>query len=276
MKITVITTTFNSEGTMARNVLSVLNQTYKNFEHVIVDNQSSDHTLSLVKQLYDENGLTNQLKIISEKDNGISDAFNKGVKKATGEVIAILNSDDAYYNDQVFEKVANIFNDPEILFIHGDIYFDDPVYGSNIRKPLLCPVTAAMPYNHPTMFLRKEVYEKFGLFDLSYKYAMDFEFIVRLEKNYPEFKTKGKYFSEHPISKMYSGGASWKNELQSIEETKKALKKYDFWNSSAKKNYSLRITRTYLKKYLSLVNLKGVIKYWRNKKWGINPSQKSS
>ena len=268
MKISVITPTFNSKKAIVRNIQSIINQTYKNFEQIIIDNESSDGTLSLVKQLYDENGLNDQLKIISEKDNGISDAFNKGIKAAVGEIIAILNSDDAYYNDKVFEKVVNIFNDDEILFIHGDVYFDDPVYGSNIRKPLLCSVTRAMPYNHPTMFLRKEVYEKFGLFDLSYKYAMDFEFIVRLEKVFPGFKTKGKYFSEHPIARMYSGGVSWKNELQSIEETKRVLKKYGFWNSSARRNYLLRIIRTRLKKYLSLLNLYGLIKYWRNKKWG--------
>ena len=276
MKISVITTTFNSEETIARNVLSVINQTYGNFEQIIIDNESSDNTLGLVKRLYDENGSSNHLKIICEKDKGISDAFNKGIKAATGEVIAILNSDDAYYNNQIFEEVANIFNDPEILFIHGDIYFDDQIYGSNIRRPLLCPVTTAMPYNHPTMFLRKEVHEKFGLFDLSYKYAMDYELIVRLEKTFPEFITKGKYFSKHPIAKMYAGGASWKNEMQSIEETKKVLKKYGLWNFSAKKNYLYRVFRTLLKKNISLLNLNRIIKYWRNKKWGVNSSQKSS
>ncbi len=267
MKISIITPTYNSKATISRNVTSIISQSYKNFEQIIVDNKSEDGTLSLVKQLYDENGLNDQLKIISEKDNGISDAFNKGIKSATGEIITILNSDDLYYNSWVLEKVANIFNDPEIFFTHGDVYFDDPVYGSNIRKPLLCPVTTAMPYNHPTMFLRKEIYEKFGLFDLSYRYSMDFEFIVRLEKKFPEIKTKVKYFSDFPIAKMYSGGASWENELQSIEETKKALKKYDFWNSSAKRNYLLRIFRTRLKKYLSVLNLNFVVKIWRKRKW---------
>ncbi len=267
MKISVITPTYNSQETITRNVSSIISQSYKNFEHIIVDNKSKDDTLALIKQLYDKNYLNDQLKIISEKDNGISDAFNKGIKSATGEIITILNSDDAYYNHKVFEKVVNIFNDDEILFIHGDVYFDDPVYGSNIRKPLLCPVTTAMPYNHPTMFLRKEIYEKFGLFDLSYRYSMDFEFIVRLGKKIPEFKTKVKYFSDFPVVKMYSGGASWKNELQSIGETKKALKKYGLWNSSAKKNYLLRSWRTQLKKYLNILNLNFVVRIWRNQKW---------
>jgi len=267
MKISIVTPTYNSKATISRNVTSVISQSYRNFEQIIVDNKSEDDTLSLIRQLYDENDLKDRLKIISEKDDGISDAFNKGIKATTGEIIAILNSDDTYHNDHVFEEVVKIFNDPEILFAHGDVYFDDPVYGSNIRKPLLCPVTTAMPYNHPTMFLRKEIYEKFGLFDLSYRYSMDFEFIVRLEKKFPEFKTKVKYFSDFPIAKMYSGGASWKNEIQSIKETKKALKKYDFWNSSAKKNYLLRICRTRLKKYLSVLNLNFMVKIWRNRKW---------
>jgi glycosyltransferase involved in cell wall biosynthesis len=268
MKISVITPTFNSEKVIARNIQSVINQAYKNFEQIIIDNASKDKTIELIKESYGSAGIANKLVIISESDNGISDAFNKGIKAATGEIIAILNSDDTYYNNQVFEETINIFKDPEMLFVHGDVYFEDPVYGSNVRKPLLCPVTVAMPYNHPTMFFRKGVYEKFGLFDLSFKYAMDYEFIIRLEKVFSEFRTKGKYFSEHPIAKMYSGGASWKNELKSIEESKSALKKYGFWNSSAKKNYFYRITRTRLKKYLSILKLNGLVKYWRNKKWG--------
>ena len=267
MKISIITPTYNSRETIERNIISVINQSYKNFEQIIVDNKSDDDTLNLINQLYTKSSFTDKLKIISEKDYGISDAFNKGIKSSKGDIIAILNGDDAYYNDQVFEKVVKMFIKPEILFVHGDVYFGDPVYGSNIRKPLLCSVTKAFPYNHPTMFLRKELYEKFGLFDLSYKYAMDYELVVRFEKEFPEFKTKGKYFSEHPIAKMYSGGASWKNELQSIEETKKALQKYDFWNSSAKMNYFLRIFRTEFKKYLSILNLNFIIKIWRNRKW---------
>jgi len=159
MKISVVTPTFNSEKTIAGNIQSIISQAYKDFEHIIIDNLSTDKTIELAKNYYLSAGMIDRLIIISEKDNGISDAFNKGIKTASGEIIAILNSDDVYFNNRVFEKVAALFEDKEILFVHGDIYFDDDVYGSNIRKPLLCPVTTAMPYNHPSMFLRREVYE---------------------------------------------------------------------------------------------------------------------
>jgi len=267
MKISIITPTYNSQETIVRNISSVITQSYNNYEQIIIDNKSSDDTILIAKEIYNGHGLIDRLKIVCEKDNGIADAFNKGIKSASGDIIAILNSDDAYYNKQVFEKASNIFKDSKILFMHGDIYFNDPVYGSNIRKPLLCSVTTAMPYNHPSMFLRKELYEKFGLYDVSYKYSMDYEFIIRLEKLFPGFRGKGKYYSEQPIAIMYSGGASWNNELKSIEESKVALKKHGFWNSTARENYLLRIIRTHFKKYLYKLNLSGVVKYWRNKKW---------
>ena len=267
MKISVVTPTYNSEKTILKNIDSVINQTYKEFEQIIVDNLSDDNTIEIVKNLYEKSKIINKLKIISERDKGISEAFNKGITAATGDVIAILNSDDIYFNKQVFETIADIFKDPEILFVHGDIYFDDPVYGSNIRKPLLCPVTKAMPYNHPSMFLRKEVYEKYGLYDLSYKYAMDYEFIIRIEKSLPNFKSNGVYYSEEPIDVMHAGGASWRNELKAIEESKAALKMHGFWNVSAKINYSLRVSRTCLKSYLSKLNLNSIVKTWRRFKW---------
>lgn len=267
MKISIITPTFNSEKTIIRNLESVINQTYKNFEHIIVDNLSSDSTIDKVRKFYSNSLADNKLKVISEKDDGISDAFNKGIKASTGEAIAILNSDDEYYDNQVFENVAGIFKNPGIFFVHGDVFFNDPLYGSNIRKPLLCPVTTAMPYNHPTMFFRKKVYEKYGLYDLSYKYAMDYEFVIRLEKVLPGFRSKGKYYLEQPVAIMHSGGASWKNELKSIEESKTALKKHGFWNNSARKNCLLRIFRTRLKKYLTILRLNHIVKIWRRLKW---------
>ena len=96
MKISVITPTFNSEKTIAGNIHSIINQTHKDFEHIIIDNISADKTIELAKNYYLSAGIVDRLIIISEKDNGISDAFNKGIKAASGEIIAILNSDDAY------------------------------------------------------------------------------------------------------------------------------------------------------------------------------------
>jgi glycosyltransferase involved in cell wall biosynthesis len=265
--ISVITPTFNSGNTIEKNVGSIINQTYKNFEHIIVDNQSKDNTVNIINKIYNRNNLSNSLYIISEPDNGISDAFNKGIRAAKGDIIGILNSDDSYFNNAVFEKVVEAFNDNEIIFVHGDIYFEDPLYGSNVRKPLLCPITTTMPYNHATMFFKKEVYKKYGFYDESYKYSMDYALIIRYEKEIPDFRNKGKYLQGEPISIMHSGGASWTHELKSIQEYKNALKKYGFWNFNAKKEYFLRFSRNRLKKVLSDLHLNFLVKFWRNKKW---------
>ena len=265
--LTIITPTFNSTGSINANIKSVLKQSYKNYEHIIIDNISSDDTVQIIKNAYDEACCINKLKIISENDEGISDAFNKGIKASNGEIITILNSDDYYYDDKVLERVVSALEDEEKLFTHGNIYFEDPLYGSNIRKPLLCPITNAMPYNHPTMFFRKIVYTQHGFFDTSYNFAMDFEFICRLFKSSVDFSSRGYYIDGKPLVTMVSGGASWRNELDSIEESKRALKKYGFWNFDAKKNYILRKLRTKIKIVLSKIGLNGVVKKWRKRKW---------
>lgn len=267
MKISVITPTYNSGKTIEQNVHSLLDQNYKNFEQIIIDNLSDDNTLKKIEQLYKNAGNIDRLRILSEKDNGIAEAFNKGIKTADGEVIGILNSDDQYYDESVLEKVTNCFKDKKVLFVHGNIYFEDPLYGSNIRKPLLCPITRAMPYNHPSMFFRKEVYAQHGYFDTDYKYAMDFEFICRLFKSIVDFNSRGYYIDGKPLVTMLAGGASWKNELDSIEETRKALKKYDYWNFDARKNYILRKLRTKIKSWLSAIKMENVVTRWRKRKW---------
>ena len=267
MLISIVTPTFNSEKTIGKNAHSIVNQTYKNFEHVIIDNLSKDNTLEIVKKIYKEKELTNSLKIISEQDRGISHAFNKGISSCTGEVVGILNSDDFFYSSNVLEKVAAAFTDDNILFVHGDVYFVDPVYGTNIRRPLLCPITTTMPYNHPTMFIRKDVYIKYGIFDEKFKYAMDYALMVKFEKNIPNFREKGKYLQGDPLVTMHSGGASWMNELNSISETKQALKEFGFWNFNARKQNFYRMFRTKLKKYLTKLNLNFLVKSWRKNKW---------
>lgn len=266
--ITIITPTFNSAITIRRNALSVVNQIYINFTHIIIDNLSSDGTIEEVKNVYEKSGHIEKLQIISEKDSGISEAFNKGIKLADRDVIGILNSDDYFYDNNVLSRVVDAFNkDEELLFVHGNIYFDDPIYGSNIREPLLCPITKTMPYNHPTMFFRKDVYNEYGMFDTDYNYAMDYEFICRLTKTISDFNKKGYYLNGDPLVIMNAGGTSWKNELDAIEESRKALKKYGYWNYDAKINYILRVFRTKLKVFLSKIGLGGIVKKWRKRKW---------
>jgi glycosyltransferase involved in cell wall biosynthesis len=266
MKISVITPTFNSAKTIESNISSVISQTYDNFEQIIVDNLSTDSTLSIAKEIYSKNNCSEKLIIISEKDEGIADAFNKGIKRATGDLIAILNSDDSYFYFNLFKDVVKIFSEKDVLFVHGDILFKDRKFGTNVRRPLMCDLIVAMPFNHPTMFFRKEVYDNIGLFDKSFRYSMDFEFVCRLSKQY-DLKKIGFYFDVNPMVIMKAGGASWKNEINSIKETKLALKKHGLWNIKALYFYLSRIFRTKLKFILDKLGFLFLVRFWRKLKW---------
>lgn len=267
MKISIITPTFNSQKTIAKNIKSVLSQTYTNFEQIVVDNLSSDETIAIVKELYQKAEYIFKLKIISEKDNGIADAFNKGIRTASGDIIGILNSDDYLFNNYVLARVAQEFENHNIFFVHGDVFFEDAVFGSNQRRPLQCPIYQAMPFNHPTMFLRKEIYVNYGFYNVAYKYSMDFEFVCRLEKQMHNFKEHGKYIQGDALVHMSGSGTSWLNERHALKEMKQALQFHRFWNLKAAYYYTIRLSRIKLKKLFSYLGFNVLIKYWRNIKW---------
>jgi len=266
--LTIITPTFNSAKTIKRNVVSVVNQSYLNFNHIIIDNLSSDGTIDEIKNVYENSGYMEKLQIISEKDSGISEAFNKGIKLADGEVIGILNSDDYFYDENVLMKVVDAFKDDKLLLVHGNIYFDDLVYGSNIRKPVLKFPTSGGIFHHPTMFFRRQVYEKFGLYDTKYKYAMDFEFICRLSKLIGNLDKVSKYIPGDPLVHMSSNGFSWIHEKETVKAEIQALKQHRLWGFSSMKIYLMRMLRVKIKEYLKRLKLEGIIKLWRKIKWG--------
>jgi glycosyltransferase involved in cell wall biosynthesis len=265
--ISIITPTFNSGSTITRNVESIIAQNYKEFEHIIVDNASTDDTLNKIKALYNNSGLTEKLKIISEKDRGISNAFNKGIKASKGEIIAILNGDDEYFDNSVFERVIKVFENNNILIVHGDVLFTDTLYGSNRRSPKDCPASGAILFNHPGMFVRKSVYTRVGLYEESFLVAMDTEFFYRLHKSFKNLKQISSYIGEIPIAIMNAGGTSWHKELTGIQEMKKALIINGLWNLTAKRVYFARILRTKIKNYLRLLNLHFLVRIWRHFKW---------
>lgn len=182
MKISIITVCYNSEATIRDTIESVLSQSYADIEYIIIDGASSDGTLHIVDEYRDRIST-----VVSEPDEGIYDAMNKGIKLATGDVIGILNSDDFFADNTVITTVADAFeNDNIISGIYGDLIYvqrnncDIKVrdYSSNffakwkIRFGLMLP--------HPTMYLKREVFADFGFYKLTYRVAADFEFITRL------------------------------------------------------------------------------------------------
>lgn len=205
MKISIITTCFNSASTIEGTIKSVLSQDHADLEYIIVDGNSSDDTLSIVNKFKDRIA-----KIISEKDNGIYDALNKGIALATGEVIGLLHSDDIYTDEKVISKIAAKFSEKNTDSVYADLqYVDQKDISKVIRhwhsgeyKPGLFKKGWMPP--HPTFFLKKECYDKFGSFNLKLSSAADYELMLRMiEKN----KISIAYLPE-VIVKMRVGGKS--------------------------------------------------------------------
>ncbi|MDQ6813784.1 MAG: glycosyltransferase [Bacteroidota bacterium] len=180
MKVSIITATYNSERTIKDTLSSVKQQTYKNVEHVIIDGSSTDKTNNLL-DLYGHQGPK-----LSEADNGIYHAMNKGVTIASGDIIGILNSDDFYSDSKVIEKVVKTFEDSGCDAVYGDlVYVDGKQKNKVVRTWVAGSYNKNLFYNgwmppHPTVFIRKEMYEKYGLFNLKFKSSSDYELLLRL------------------------------------------------------------------------------------------------
>ena len=219
MKISVITATWNSGKTVKDTIESVLHQTYTNVEHIIKDGGSKDNTMEICEE-YKKNFYSSadapspkvkSIKIVSAKDAGIYDAMNKGIEMATGDIIGILNSDDFYTSDDVLQKVVEEFqNDASLEAVYGDIHFVKPedltkctrYYSSKSFRPWLLRF-GFMPA-HPSFYVRRVVYEKYGLYDLQFRTSSDFEWMVRL---FAKYQIRAKYLPMDFVT-MRDGGES--------------------------------------------------------------------
>ena len=209
MKISIITVVYNNSKTINTAIDSVINQTYNNVEYIIIDGGSNDGTLEIINSYKDKIS-----HIISEKDNGIYDAMNKGINLATGDLIGILNSDDLYENIYILEDVVKEF----LLDNNLDILFGDLVY---VKKDDTSKIVrkwhSSHYYNkffengnvppHPTLFLKRKIYFEAGLFRLDFDLAADYEFMLRVFK---KNSYKSKYLNK-TLVRMRLGGATNKN-----------------------------------------------------------------
>jgi len=223
LKISIITVAFNAEHTITDTIKSVAEQSCSNIEYIIVDGGSSDGTVAIIKQYAEHIDVW-----VSESDQGIYDAMNKGIAMATGDVIGILNADDIYAHVHVVQQVAAVFEDSSIACCYGDLVYVSEDLTQEVRywKSSACNQSlfarAWIP-PHPTFFVRKEEYERCGVFDLQYKLAADYELMLRFLW---KFKLKSAYISDTLI-KMRLGGAtnnSIKNILRGNVEIYKAAK----------------------------------------------------
>lgn len=233
MKITIVTTTYNSASTLRDTMESVLAQTHKDIEYWVIDGGSEDDTLGLIKEY--EPRFDGRMKWISEPDNGLYDALNKGISRATGDVVGILNSDDFYTSPTVLEQVAAGFSDG-VDAVYGDIHFVRPsdlgkcvrYYSSKLFRPWALRF-GFMPA-HPSFYVRREVYERCGGYALDYKLAADYDMMVRLL--YKE-KIRCKYLPVDMVT-MRTGGMSTKNvrnRLLLTKEDVKACRRYGLYSN---------------------------------------------
>lgn len=194
MKLTIVTVCYNSEDTIASTIRSVLEQTYKDIEYIIVDGGSSDNTLSTIRKY--EHKFNGNLYWVSESDNGLYDAMNKGMEMATGDLIGILNSDDTFYSNKTIEEIVTFHKQNDVEASVGNIIQHNEnrksirFYSSKYWNPQMLKIGFMPP--HPSIFIKRELFKKYGFYHLGFKIAADYELIVR-------------YFLKNQVIWKYSG-----------------------------------------------------------------------
>lgn len=181
MKVSLITVSFNSAETIEDCIRSVLSQDYPDIEYIIIDGASKDGTIELIEKFRDRIA-----QLVSEPDKGIYHAMNKGIDLCTGEIVGVINSDDMYADEKVISDVVRTMQESKTDSCYGDLVYVDPLDTSRVvrrwnsggfdKKKFL---KGWMP-PHPTFFLRRHCYEKFGKFNLSFKTSADYELMLRM------------------------------------------------------------------------------------------------
>jgi len=223
MKISVITATYNSAVTVEETLTCIREQDHPDIEHIIVDGGSTDTTLDIVRRF------PHVSRVVSEKDKGIYDAMNKGIGLSTGSVIGILNSDDIYTDRGVLSAVADAFRDPAIMTVYADLQYVYPDDINRIQRTWRSGGFKKKNFYfgwmppHPTFFVRREVYDQAGLFNLDLRSAADYELMLRILLK----KGISTYYLQRVIVKMRAGGMSnvtLGNRLRANQEDRLAWK----------------------------------------------------
>ena len=238
MKISVITATWNSGATLRDTMESVLSQSYDDYEHIIVDGGSQDNTMEIVKEMEPRYG--GKLRWVSERDNGLYDAMNKGIGMATGDVVGILNSDDFYASPEILSAIAKNMTDVDAVY--GDLDFvdcDDTTrvvrqWRGSQHKPK--GFFKGWHPAHPTFYASKRLFDELGAFDISFDVSADFELMFR-------FIEKGNILTRYVpmvFVKMRMGGESTGSISKIIEGNRNVLRAFAKNGFKAPKFYLLR------------------------------------
>ena len=249
-RFSIITISFNSEKCITRTIESVLKQNYSDIEYIFIDGGSKDSTNKIInsyEKKLNEKGI--HTIHISEPDNGISDAFNKGILKAGGEIIVILNADDELLPGSL-ETIDKEFTE-EVDILYGNAIWDD--YKNKIRKikkagTNLSDLLYRMIIIHPACFVKRKVYNQNGMFDDSYKYCMDKELLYRMYKLGSRFK-----YIDQELALMKAGGVSDLNTVKVIKEGERMAIYYGEKPLKAKLNAYYKIIRCKLIKEYKVI-----------------------
>lgn len=228
MKVSIITTCYNRVGTIRETIESVLNQVYRDIEYIVVDGASTDGSHDVINEYQDKVDI-----FVSEPDNGMYEAINKGIRLATGDVVGLVHSDDFLYDSHVISDIVKRFEETNADFIYGDGVFVDPNNtdkiirnweGGNYHR---WKVKLGWLPLHPTCYIRRDVLLKHGLYDESYKIAADTEFLVRYLYAY---RLKISYLKRR-IVRMRMGGLSTDSHRrkQMWDEDIRLYRAHGFW-----------------------------------------------
>ena len=263
-KVTIITPVLNGRNNIEQTINSVLSQSFPRIEYIIIDGGSSDGTLGIIKKY--ENIIA---KWISEPDDGISDAFNKGIKLSKGEIIGIINSDDWLEPDAV-EKIVEKFNSENPDIICGAVRFWQNESEVNFSCPDLKGLDRETSIHHSSVFIKKSVYDKYGLYDNKYLYAMDYELLLRMKMNGAEFLLINDILSNRRLE-----GKSYTSRKSALQETRVIRSRY-----FSKLNIWITYLYVCVKDLIGRILKKGFLKsfyvtYWnsKNKKLHGNPNK---
>ncbi len=222
---TIITVSYNSEKTIERTIKSVLKQSYKNFEYIVVDGASTDQTNNIIESY--KKPFNGNLTHVTESDSGIYDAMNKGIALAKGKIIGLLNSDDYYFNNTLAIVYDAYINSNLKSVITGELIFKTKDGEQLLKTSEKRFIKKTKHYKngvrHPATFVPKIIYEKVGLFNLDYKIAADAELMFRIYKAHYDFK-----FINQPLLVMSDGGISNSKGItgQILSEKRHLLKSY--------------------------------------------------
>lgn len=225
LKISIITVAFNSASTIRDTFESVLAQTYREIEYIVVDGNSKDSTVEIIKEY--EPKFKGRMYWLSEPDKGLYDAMNKGIQMATGEVIGIINSDDLFCDSEAVEKVMRIFeSNINLDSVYADLFYVAQNDTSKIIRSWKTGLQKKFKFGwhpaHPTFYVKHEVYNRCGLFDMDFKLASDFEIMLRfLDK----FEISSFYLKEGLV-KMRLGGTTNKNLKNILNQNLECIKAF--------------------------------------------------